>query len=150
MKLNNIWALLSRRSVIDKESNNISIYDVLEQLEIGVKITKQEETPQEIKIPIEYEVVCLWKRESKENKLTADLIIEIINPKGKTIKEIPQTIEVPAGMRRLRSVMRIMGFVASIPGDYLYRIKVKEEGQKEFRTAAEIPLEVHLKKTVVN
>jgi hypothetical protein len=148
--LKNIWSILCARSIIDKETNNISIYDALEQLEVEVKIKNNEGIPVAINLPIEYEVVGMWLRENTEKEIKAELIIELFNPKGKIIKTFNQSIEMPAKMKRLRSRLRIKGFTVEMPGGYLFKVKIKEADQVEFRVVSELPLEVHIKKTTIN
>lgn len=140
-----VWSVLCRRSVIDKESNNLSIYDVFEQLNVGLKI--RQGTPQNVfNIPIDFEVVSLWVKDNKKEHYKGDFEIEVVNPSGRTAKIFGQKLEMPSEMRRLRSVVRIKGLVVDEGGDYLFKVNIKKEGEKTFETVIELPLEVNLSK----
>jgi len=143
--LKHIWSVLCRRSVIDSDTNNISIYDIFEQLAVDVSVSTNHPVPKQINIPIEYEVVSMWLKEDKEKEAKANIEIEIENPEGKKEKSFQQAIEIPVGMRRLRSRVKISGFVITMAGDYIFRVKIKEEGTEEAKVVAELPLEVNLK-----
>lgn len=146
--INHIWSILCRRSVIDNETNNISLYDVLEEL--GIEVTVKGQAPQDlpINIPIDYEVVSMWMKDKKEIHEKGDIDIEIVNPQGKVLKNIPQAVEIASGSQRLRSRMRIAGFGATGSGIYLFRVKMKQGKEKEYKTVAELPLEVKITKKV--
>lgn len=148
--IKHVWSVLCRSSVIDKETNNISLNNVFEQLGVDIKIKKtaSNKTVEYINIPIEYEIVSLWLKIDKQKSLKADIKIELVDPKNKTNKTFNQIINMSSEMKRLRSRLKIAGLTLSVPGDYFFRIKIKEEGQNNYRDVAELPLEVNLRKTV--
>jgi len=148
--INHIWSLLCRRSVIDSETNNLSLYDILEQLTVDVKIKKGgEDKVTKINIPIEYEVISFWIKPPKIKESKSGIKLEIINPDGKIEKTFEQPLEIPKDKRRLRSRIRIKGFVADKAGNYIFRINYKEGAKGQYIKAADIPLEVILKKELV-
>ena len=148
--IKHIWSILCRKSIVDNETNNISINDVFEQLSVDLKVKKDDvDKLKLINIPIEFEVVSMWVKNDKTN-LKGNLNVEILNPKGAVVKNFEQPLEMPETMKRLRSRLRIMGLVVEQPGDYIFKISFKEEGQKLYKAVAEIPLEINLKKEVVD
>jgi|SRR3989344_2034895 len=148
--LKHIWSLLCRRSTIDEETKNLSINEVLEQLTVDLRLTEREAGDfTHFQVPIEFEVINMWARDITEKKLHANLDIEVINPDGKTIKHFSHTFEVSPGVRRMRSRTRIHGFVIEKTGDYTFKVNIKENDQKTFKTVAELPLEVRLNKEVM-
>lgn len=146
--IKHIWSVLCRRSITDKETNNISILNVFEQLEVNATIKKDEKKKlEQVNIPIEYEIVSMWFRENSNEKIKADVEIVVINPNGKTEKTFLQKFEMPPGMRRMRSKIRIFGLTINNSGDYIFRIRIKEANQKEYQDVTNLPLEVKIKKT---
>ncbi|MEK7092332.1 MAG: hypothetical protein AAB907_01770, partial [Patescibacteria group bacterium] len=140
--MKHVWSILCRRSVIDNETNNISLYDALEELSVGVKVKQQvAPMPEVINIPIDYEVVSLWMKEDKKTHAQADTEIEVVQPNGKPAKSFLQKIDMPEKMQRLRARYRINGFGVTMPGTYWFKIKIREIGEKQFKTVSEIPLE---------
>lgn len=147
--IRHIWSVLCRRSVIDTDSNNISIYDVFEQLRVDAKVKKQDITSNSsVNIPLEFEIVSMWVNEDKEKGIAADVDIEVFDPNGKQVKVFPQKLELSKDIRRLRSRLKIMGLAISMSGDYIFKVKIKEKGQDNFRVVAELPLEVNLQKKI--
>lgn len=145
--MKHIWSVLCRRSIIDNETNNISLNDVLEQLTIGVKVKQQASPiPEGINIPIDYEIVSMWMRENEKGHVQADTEIEIIQPNGKSAKTFPQKIDMPEKIIRSRTRYRINGFIANMPGRYWFRVKIRDENRKEFKTVSEVPLDVIMQK----
>lgn len=148
--IKHIWSILCRKSIVDSETNNISINDVFEQLSVDLKAKKDDaDKVKIINIPIEFEVVSMWVKNDKTN-FKGNLNVEILNPKGVVVKNFEQPLEMPETMKRLRSRLRIMGMVVEEPGDYIFKVNVKEDGQKLYKAVAELPLEINLKKEFVD
>lgn len=150
--IKHVWSVVCRRAIVDSATNNLTISDVLEELRIDLKVeAKNAETLKLINIPLEFEVVSLWQKEGdKSEHLKADGEVEIVSPAGKQMKTFAQAIDMSAGMKRLRTMLRIMGFVVENPGEYILKVNIKEEGNKMYKTVAELPIEVHLNKEVVS
>jgi len=123
--------------------------EVLEQLSVDIKVKNGDKRPEEINIPIDYEVVSLWYKEEKEEHVRAEVRIDFIDPTGKLLKTFPQSVEMPKGMRRLRTRFRIAGLGLTVRGDYMFVVSVKESDRKDFRKASEIPLEIHINEQVL-
>lgn len=142
--MQHIWSVLCRSSQIDKDTNNLSIINVFEQLKITLDQKGPEEKIESVNIPIGYEIVSLWVKESQEKRVKAEILLEIIDPQGKILKTFPQTGEMPETMKRLRTRFRIQGLGITMSGIYKFVIKIKEEGKRDFRIVSEVPLEVQL------
>lgn len=145
--IKHIWSILCTSSVIDSDTNVISFRDILEHLDVKaeVKGDKGKEVKY-INIPLQYEIVSMWYKKDKGEDLKGKIELEIVNPEGKVEKNFLQDIELTPGKKRLRSRMKIQGFAISMSGDYIFRVKMKEGGQKEFKIVAQIPLEIDLSK----
>lgn len=145
-----VWSVLCRRSIIDSETNNISLNDIFEQLEVNAKIKKENENseePKKLNVPIEFEIVSMWVKDN-EQEFKAGLRIDIFDPEGKLIKNFIQKLEMTSTMKRLRSRLRIMGLVVENTGNYTFKVLLKEEGKTTCKNVAELPLEVHVNKTL--
>lgn len=145
-----IWSVLCRKSIVDSETNNLSINDVLEQLGIDVKIKKgNEDKVNVVNVPIEFEVVSMWVKDNKSS-FKGTVHVEIIDPLGKVVKTFEQPLEMQEAMKRMRARLRVMGMAIEQSGDYTFRVTIKEENDKSYKTVAELPLEVNLKKEIDN
>jgi len=147
--LKHIWSVLCRKSIIDSETNNISLNDVLERLDVDYQ-EKNESTdkPFILKIPIEYEIVSMWQRVVENADIKAEVEVVIYSPSKKLLKTFPQKLEVAKNFKRFRSRLRITGIEVNEPGNYIFQINMKEVGKKSFKKVAEIPLEVNIHKII--
>lgn len=142
--INHIWSILCRRSVIDSETNNISIIDALEQFVIDVQAKSGKKLPNKINIPIDYEVVSFWTKSEVDSYFKGKAKIDIVNPDNKLMKSFEQILEMPKDMKRLRTRVRINGFVAENTGIYRFIISYKHN-DKSYKKLVELPLEVIVK-----
>lgn len=148
--LKHIWSVLCRKSIIDTETNNISINEVFEQLGVDIKTKEPNKLPEgQINVPIEWEMVSMWVSDNTTIPIKAEYEVVIIDPKGNSQKSFVQPIEIAVGMRRMRTRMKVMGLIINEQGDYLFKVGIKESGQKEFKTVAELPLEVKINKELL-
>ena len=139
--MKHIWSILCKKTVIDTDTNNLSIFDVLEEATFtpfDKEWNKEKDKP--IMVPFDFELVSLWLIE-KEKKL--EMLIEVCNPKGKRVKVFEKIIPFPQGKTRMRTLIKIRKFKFRGPGNYLFSVKVKD-GQR-YKLVAEIPLEIKVK-----
>lgn len=141
--MKHIWTVVCQNSQIDRDTNNLSITNVLEQLVISVN-SANTKTNIQINIPLVYEVVSFWVKEEGEKIVKADVIVEIVDPRGAVLKSFKQPIEMLENIKRFRTRFQIQGIGLTITGNYKFIIKVKESKDKEFKIVSEVPLEVHI------
>ena len=147
--LTHVWSVLCRSSSVDRDSNNISLYEVFEELTVDIGVKKGAQEPKEFNIPVEYEVVSLWTKDNTNKHVKAEVKIEVVNPADKKNKEFINSFEMPEKMKRMRYRLRIRGLGISSPGYYKFFVYVKEAGEESFRKVAELPLQINLNKKVV-
>ncbi len=149
--VNHIWSILCRKSVIDNETNNLSMFDVLEQISVDVNLNKEkQEKFIKINVPIDYEVISFWVKPEGVEVYKGEINIEVVNPDGKVEKAFAQPLDIPEDKKRLRSRMRIKGFVAEKSGVHIFRVSYKDLEDNKYTTVAEIPFEVILNKKQVD
>ena len=140
------WSVLCQKTVIDNDSNNISLFDVIEQLGVNVEVKDPKKVPKKINIPIDYEVVSLWLTLKREKTLNADIKVTIVDPNQEKVEVFQQKLKILPKFKRMRSRLRVKGLVVEKPGDFTFKVEIKEENEKEFRLVAELPLEINLTK----
>jgi hypothetical protein len=144
--LTHIWSVLCRQSVIDTDTNNITIQNVLEQLDIDAVVKGSEvNLPTNINIPIDYELVSLWYKKDRSSEEPVDIKLSVINPRGTEVYCMDQHAIAPKGTGRLRTRAKITGMVVTDSGDYTFRLQFKNQ-KGDYVPVAEIPLEVNLRK----
>lgn len=149
--LKHIWSVLCRKAIVDSSNNSLTISDVLEEVRVDVKIEKKNENvEQQIRIGLEFEIASFWQKTIDINHgAKGGCEIDLVNPSGRLMKTFREPIDMPAGMKRLRTMLRVVGFVVDGSGDYLFKIKAREEGQKTYKLVQEIPFTVVVHKEIV-
>jgi hypothetical protein len=153
MSIKHIWSVLCRRSVIDGQSNNLSLFDVFEQIGINIDQPANDLKNGEFLdnlprvLPYEYSLVTFWTREEADNgTLKMDIKLEIVDPKGAVIKDQVFETEIPEGNRRMRHLTKLTHLFLTSSGVYCFKIMYRSTGAKEYTLAAELPLEVKIEK----
>lgn len=148
--IKHIWSVLCQKSLIDSETNNLTLVDVLEELSINISIppltvgTPANSVINRIDVLISYEIVSLWVRDSAKTKETINLSIELLDPTGKGVSKQEHTVVMNENLLRYRTRLKIVGLGISTPGHYSFLVKIKEENKENYRTVAELPLEIKI------
>lgn len=133
-----IWSVLCQSSVIDSDSNNISIHNVLEQVNI------QGIPPGEGKtgvVPQAFQIVSLFSRTELENPSSATCRMKIRRPNGDITKEFEFDADLTQKVRmRYRNIFSGLGIFEA--GLYRFDIEIKQSGSDDWKSVARIPLEV--------
>ncbi len=119
-----IWAILCQHSSIDKDTNNISLFSVIEELNIVAQPPNtREEGPDDSRtLPLErMELVILWKRSDEDVPEQGDGRVRIITPDGQEFISSAGSVDLTRYLR-LRSRIGLNGIPfrgTEIPfGDY--------------------------------
>lgn len=149
--IQNIFSVLCESSIIDKDTNNITINNVLEQIKIAVSLDSTQLSQKDIPIntPIKYEIISLWKEDKPNPNTNYNIELVIVDPDNKVIQSIPQKFKFENGIVRHRSIFKINGFVATINGTYTFLIKIKAETENKFQEASRIPLDIEIIKSKI-
>lgn len=157
--IKHIWSVLCKESTINQEDNNLSIRDILESLQVGLKPNPENpptNTEIDAVIPISYEVTSLITRTDADQETNIETEIIVFSPKRLELARQKHNFTIPKGIRRMRIRMKNTGFKVIGSGDYIFQVGMKEDNQKVFKKVAELPLEVlitlesEIKKKTVN
>lgn len=146
MDIKHIWSVLCKESVINQDDNIISLMGVIEELTISLIRPENttEKLPEKINIPLTYEVVSYWTREgSKAGDI--DIKITVVSPDGETLLNNEHSATFPENTKRLRTRLKIQGFVVKTPGEYLLNVYLKDKKNK-FNQVSQIPIELKIDK----
>lgn len=137
--IKHVWSVVCLNSVIDSESNRISLIDVLEQ--ITLKPRGKVSLP--ASIPISVHLVTLWAKspEGGSSKGTARVFVE--NPTNKKISPLEYEIDL-SKVRRHRQRIRFQGLVVEKPGYYYFVVQFKDAASAQWKEVARVPIEVLL------
>lgn len=135
--INHIWSVLCQRNIVDQVSNNVSMIDVFE----SVKINAQINPGNTLIIPFPFCLVTLWGRRKPDVPCQGLARLIALNPKGKTITEKQQDIDL-AEYVRARHTLNFLGFPIQSSGQYKFRIQIQDDKKGTWKNVAEVPLEV--------
>lgn len=144
MKIKHAWSVLCRRTVIDSESNNVSIFDSFEQLQIKLndEIKGAIAEKKNFVIPIDLEVATLWFTDEKGKKQVAQTLLEMVDPKGKVLLKKEIEIVIPTDMYRLRFFSKLKMLPISSSGIYFFNVSLKNSSEENYKKVAQVPLEI--------
>jgi hypothetical protein len=138
--IDHIWTVVCSRSVIDRESNNISIQNVLEQVTVNGPLQAG------AVIPIEMELVSLWTKTDPSLPHRGQARVTLVSPTGHPLRTTELEIDMST-YERYRTRNRFQGLPVSAPGRHIFRIEVREDGTDVWRQVAAIPLQVNHRRT---
>ena len=140
--MKNIWSVICERSVIDKDTNSISLFNSLEELNINYSGEEKLEKTKIKNIPISFEIASLWFDENIEKDRKFEIILEILDPDNKITNKSAQECAMEKGKKRLRTIAKLNGL--GITGSGLYKIIIKYKYGKTIKVASEIPIDIEI------
>ena len=140
--MKNIWSVVCEKSIIDRDTNSITLFNSLEELDINYSGEGKIKKTKIKNIPISFEIASLWFDENIKNDRKFEIVLEILDPNNKIINKSVQECVIEKGKKRLRIIAKLNGF--SIVGSGLYKIIVKYKYGQTIKTASEIPLDVKI------
>jgi hypothetical protein len=133
--IDHVWTVLCSRVVIDKNSNNVSIQNVIEQ------ITIQGEPQPEQVIDIAYEVVSLWTRSDPDVPSRGQARLTFFIPSGRQAGSVEVELDL-SEYERLRTRRVFQGLPAVEPGRHTWLVELRDEGEDDWQKVASIPIKV--------
>ena len=129
------WTVLCTRSSVDSESNNISLFEVLEQLTLSAP------PPGPGVVVFPHEVVSMWTRENLAEGGVAETRLVIVAPDNTRTEGPPINIDLTAFHRtRLRG--RTPGLPVGAPGLYWIATEMRQGDGPAWIEVGRVPLEV--------
>lgn len=138
-----VWTILCRSSSIDRNSNRLSLFDVVDELEISVSGASEGVIP----APVDLELVTLWRREHLTEPEELTYRIEIRGP-GE-LRARSHTLEVDlTEFLRSRAVVKIPSIPVPLTSHGLetYWLVIQvEDGDGAWQQLSELPLDLTLR-----
>ncbi|MBE0682192.1 MAG: hypothetical protein IH589_09785 [Anaerolineales bacterium] len=133
--IDHVWTVLCSRSVIDIETNNVSIQDVIEQLNIP-----GDPKPDGL-LAIPFEIISLWARsESKMPKQGLERIT-FITPSEKSTIVAESPIDLSTAERQ-RNRIKFPGLPIAEEGRHYFQIEYKQDDDSEWIKATALPISI--------
>lgn len=130
--MKHLWSIICNRLIIDEQTNNATIIDILEEIKI-----KKEFLQNKKELPFFFNFVSLWFVEDKDEcEKETNVIIEFYDPNNNKLNDFNFSFALPQRKKRIRTNVKFDRFLLN--GSGTYRIKVKQDNTE----VAEIPLEI--------
>ena len=136
--MKHVWSILCQQSSIDQETNLISLFNAIEELNIN--LDKANALENNLLISVQLQLVSYWVREEALAEETLTIRTELVNPEGKVLNSFDNKLTIKAGVLRFRHRNNIQGLAISGPGRYHLRL-VEIKASKEM-ILTELPLDV--------
>lgn len=147
-KIKYLGAILCSSASIDRETNNLTVFNIIEEINVLEKQLQSSPNNQTNKkvVPLQFELITLWKKEVLDQEVDIKSKIELVDPGN----EILQTIEVPLVIKRehkrFRNRIQMNGLNITTKGEYNFRIYIKEDNEDKFNLVGEVPLTINVLK----
>ena len=121
-----LWGLICQNSIIDSNTNNQSLINILEE----ITITSNHLEIKDEKIPISFDLAYLFYEPKLLNNIKVDAVIEILDSAINIIEKNKVTFPWEKNKKRMRLNVRINSLPIKESGTYFFRVKYKKENEK--------------------
>lgn len=135
-----MWTVLCSRSLVDIESQNISLLEVVDEITLPADAFANKPT---MNLSLQMELVTCWRRSNLSQPGKTRAKMTLMDPKGKTIEEQAYSVDLSEGNRR-RTRIRIPGLALVGPGTYTFQVELQSIGNGPWMKVAKLPLDVLL------
>lgn len=136
--IEHIWSILCSRSVTDRDTNNIILLDVLEQITAVVPIRSATE---DAGLLSPNELVSLWSRSVSDRPERGRGRIRLLAPDGSELGRHEFDIDLTQ-RERLRTQTRSAGLPIRGSGRYDFIVDLQEQADADWREVCKVPLKV--------
>jgi hypothetical protein len=144
-----VWSVLCLQSTVDEETNELSMFKILEELNVTSKeklrYKKDGVLESPIGLPVTFQLITLWQKIDVSKNAKFDARIEYIDPSGVSHKPFDHEISIPKDKTRARHRFNVSSILVNQGGDYHFRISARDKSRKAFKHVADIPLTITLK-----
>lgn len=137
-----VWGVVCSLSSIDRERNNVSLFNIVEQFNIPKQFfgSKEKTTV----APINHEIVTFWRKiiNIDDREMIIDFEISWVDPTGKSLAKFVSPLKCDAKNRRTRFKIQVAGLPLTVPGDYVYKISTIPTDGGEPKHVFNIPLDI--------
>lgn len=135
--ITHLFTIVCRKTIVDIKSNNMSIIDVLEQINLSGPLPEKEGL-----LPLSFEIVSLWARPEYDEPIRGQGRVEFLDPLKKHIRDFTFDIDLSKSLR-MRTTAELNGF--PFRGEGLHWIKIEGRINEEDKWKEKALLSVDIK-----
>lgn len=132
--IKHLFSTICNRTSIDRETNSLSIFNIIEEITI---ISEPDKT---VRIPLYFEVVSQWTRSDENIPCIGTAKVFMRDPAGTSNKLAEIKIDLDKNIYA-RTIIRISGVELRGPGMYTFQIDLKTE-KDEWSPITTVPFQV--------
>jgi len=148
-KIEYMWSLMCTGSTVDKETNNLSLFNIIEQLNLNInkQIKPYSTNGESTRISMDFNVIVFFRLLEKI-KDSFEIRIDFLDPVGISLNKVEHNVSIHEGVKNIRLITRFNKMFISIPGIYDIIIGIREVGNKHFKNVGHIPVAVNIKNNI--
>jgi hypothetical protein len=131
-----MWTVICSHAVVDTDSNNVSLQNVLEEIQVMGTPTPQAQ------IPMPFDIMTTWIRSDPDTPCRGKMRLAFVLPSGETFGSSVETKIDLTESERHRQKVHFLGLPIVEPGRHFARVELLNEGESEWRQVAHIPLTI--------
>lgn len=137
-----LWSILCTASSVDNKNNNVSLFNVIEQVQVTKDPLAKKSGPKQdrIFVPMRLELVTLWEKIRSDENAAGTVEVHFEDPSGELLQKFRYELSMPKN--RLRNLTAIDGFFVTQEGRYVFKVKAKSSNEDAFQDVGEVPLQV--------
>lgn len=137
-----LWSILCTASSVDAKNNNVSLFNIVEQVQVTKDPLAKKSGPKEdrIFVPMRLELVTLWEKIRSDENAIGTIEVHFEDPSGELLQKFRYELSMPKN--RVRNLTAIDGFFVTQEGRYVFKIRAKSSNEGAFQDVGEIPLQV--------
>ncbi len=145
-KIQHAWSILCSGVSIDQQRNNLTLFNVIEQIKIprNQLVEVKEDGQKKIAVPIGFNLVTLWRRFKADKAEKANVEIRLVDPTNKVRQIGKYELNFAPKIERVRSTVPWAGIKISSSGIYTFKLYLKEKEERNFKEAGETFLKVEI------
>ncbi|MCF7795284.1 hypothetical protein K9M50_02920 [Patescibacteria group bacterium] len=137
--MKHVWTILCEKSIIDSQTNLLSLLNCVEEINLAMKESKFQENNNRL-IPVNLELISLWSIDDYTKENINEIKIELKNPQNIIIGNENLLLKAKKGKKRLRNKININEIPVNKEGRYIFKILQKRNNK--YITVSEIPLDI--------
>jgi len=140
--MEHIWTILCSQSVIDQDTNNVSLVNVIEKIVLMKSQLPQDADLKKVAFNISLELISLFKRTDFKKELEYDVRIVLLDEKKKEVTKTDTNFTFPKDKNRIRHRLKFDSIPFLHEGEYEFVILTKKSEAKNYKRVGSTPLEV--------